>query len=442
MNKFIRIQIDSNASYLVYQRGMVYEMTRISDGRVPILKAMLELRHDIRTARSVPRDVSDKLAHRSNGHILGLLRNKRTEKSRECFDSKKPVTRHKYVGVEIEFCSAETREKIAMDLAMMGLEKYTHLKNDGSAECDRGENSGENCDGSCRENCECAHCGETHYCDDENDCGRRNRSYGSNETWEYREDCQDCTDTEYLDGCDCGGKDSDENICKGEHIVCIGHCPGHNCEGYDDHNDYDCNCECNCAPGGHEISIVAKSTEIRGIITKVCEVLKKHEAYVNKTCGLHVHLDARNADENRMFGNLVKSQKLLYSMVPKSRYTNSFCKPNTCGSSMTKYQGRYFGINPESYAKFKTIEVRLHSGTVDAEKINRWIELTQKIAYAKTVDYVYQLSDLTSTVKLSSDLIKYIHTRVEKFKEGHGSYSIDLGNSLDTDVEIEQAIAA
>src|ERR1019366_2621851 len=113
------------------------------------------------------------------------------------------------------------------------------------------------------------------------------------------------------DDCDCGGVDSEgANVCLGTHIVCQGHCNGHDCLGYADHEDYNCNCECTCGEdqeSGHEISIVAQKSQIAGIVTKVCEVLLKHGSTVNDTCGLHVHLDMRGTrDVKQSFANLVK----------------------------------------------------------------------------------------------------------------------------------------
>lgn len=433
-SKYIRIQVEANASYLVYQRGLITEYAKIEKTEwrhtSAIELARQELRYNIRNAKDALRD-TDKLASKGSEAILRMLKIKRRKFASQCLESKAPANKSKHVGVEIEFISSSDRDDIALDLAALGLEKYVELKRDGSVS----GGSSDDCDGSCREDCTCAECGDMHYCDDETDCNRRSRNYeGRNvNRWEYRENCTDCSDTEYLEDCDCGGQDAENNsVCNGEHVICSGHCEGHHCVGYDDHNDYDCNCECNCSSdNGHEIAIVAKSTEIKDIIRKVCKVLHDHSAEINNTCGLHVHIDARGRDEKRMFANLVKAQKLLYSMVPRSRYNNSYCQPNKSGYDMSAYHGRYWGINPKSYNEHKTIEVRLHSGTINAEKINNWIELLQKIAYSKSVKEIESLNDLTSKVKLNAKLVEYIIDRVEKFSTEHGRYSISLNDTTE-----------
>lgn len=387
-----------------------------------------QLRNEISYARESMRDV-DKLAKKSTNHVLKLLERKREIYADLIEESKKPESLHAHIGVEIEFICDQSQSHLRRKLAAAGIAQYLHLKTDGSVSGGNGE-----CDGSCRDNCDCADCGDTHYCDDEPECNRRRRNYGGS-SWEYREDCDDCRDAGNfgtIDDCDCGGEDEKGNaVCVGEHVLCVGHCPGHDCAGYDDHGNYDCSCECTCdGGGGHELAIVARKSKIAEIVRKACEVLKKEGAEINDTCGLHVHLDARRKDEKRMFANLVKSQKLLYSMVPRSRYRSNYCKPGT-SKVMEDYGQRYYGINPLSYNEHKTIEVRIHSGTINAKKINNWIELLSKIAYSKSIPEVNKLTDLTEKVKLSDSLVTYIKDRVEKFSSEHGDYSIDTNDQRD-----------
>jgi hypothetical protein len=418
MKRFFRITITDKGNVLTYKRRGLFLSIPINGN---LVDAKYVLKRAINRARSSISNYRDKLPINS-GRILNLLRRKQIERADECFESKKPVNRSKHIGVEIEFLSPSSQRDISLSLAKAGLTQYVELKTDGSVS-DNNDNN--NCDGSCRDNCECADCGETHYCDDETDCNRRIRNYGShgNESWEYRADCTDCTDTEYREDCDCGGRDDSGNpTCNGEHVVCIGHCPGHYCNGYDDHTDYDCTCECNCNSDneGHEIAIVATAKKIPEIISKVCAVLAQHDAFVNDTCGLHVHLDMRGRDEKRAFGNLVKAQKLFFAMLPRSRFRSSYCKPNTC-LEMEKHSGRYWAINPQSYEEHHTIEVRCHSGTVNAEKINNWIALLSSIAYGKSVTQIDSLKDLPLAIRKKKPLMEYISARVEKFKSAHVS---------------------
>lgn len=431
--RHVNIKIIDNNSYLVYQRNTIFAMVGISTMNgswsleCKIVRAFQILRREIGELRGIER-MKDKLSFKSKNHILELLKSRRRSNAKLCFQDKKPIGYAKHVGIEIEFISNSKRDAIALDLAVMGIEKHCHLKSDGSVQGDS-DDDGRECDGSCRDNCDCANCGNRHYCDDKSQCN--DRTGNSPSRWVIRDNCPDCEETVILDDCNCGGEDlAGTPTCDGDHVICLGHCNSHACGGYDDHEDYDCNCECNCSgnpDSGHEIAVVAKSEDIKEVLTKVCNVLKKHNATVNDTCGLHIHLDARRQNKDAMFNNLVNSQRLLYSMVPRSRFTNTFCKPNDYLLPMCEYDDRYFGVNPQSYKKYKTIEIRLHSGTVNAEKILNFVELLQKIGYSKThVNMVEYLTDLTNVVNLSDSLLSYVTERVNKFKDQHKTYSIPL----------------
>lgn len=437
----IRIEIIGNQSFVKYKRGAISSRHIVGDASFiggPLKTAFETVRCKVRILRSIARG-KDRLAQKEPRSVLRMLEEKRANAHKVCLEEKRPLSDLKHVAVEIEFLSTSDRKSIAMDMAKAGLGPFVELKRDGSVQSDNDVY----CNGDCREDCECYHCHEYHYCDNEGECNRTSRDIGvvisDRSAWYYNEDCLECDDTEYLDDCLCAGNDDNGQPlgCLGTHAVCHGHCPGHYCQGSDDHPDYECSCACDCGgkEEGHEIAICAKSIQIADVVTRVCAVLAEHEAKVNSTCGLHVHLDARNYNETRMFRNLVNSQRLLYSMVPRSRYTNQYCKPNN-SNNLGDYDGcRYWGINPESYDKHGTIEVRLHCGSVNATKIVNWVKLLQKIAYSKkTIKPVNTIADLTKAVKLSKKLEAYILERVMKFEPEHKSYSVANGAITDASV--------
>ena len=107
---------------------------------------------------------------------------------------------------------------------------------------------------------------------------------------------------------------------------------------------------------------------------QACERLRDAGAEVNRSCGLHVHIDCRDISAtaaNTRAKRLREALPWLRRMVPSSRLSNNYCN----GS-----RGRYMPINTESYHKHSTVEVRLHSGTLDADKIRNWIEVVRFIA--------------------------------------------------------------
>jgi len=158
---------------------------------------------------------------------------------------------------------------------------------------------------------------------------------------------------------------------------------------------------------------------------KLCKELSKIDAYVNKTCGLHVHLDMRDLlNEGKRtttrVHNLVQCLPFLSSLVPESRRSNSFCKLGKTDRNSS--DRRYYAINTESMKKHKTIEVRLHSGTVEFEKITNWVKLLYSITRFKRIsDPVFTLNQYCILYANNASLnvrpnIDYLERRIEKFK--------------------------
>ncbi len=132
---------------------------------------------------------------------------------------------------------------------------------------------------------------------------------------------------------------------------------------------------------GKELRVLVKRTEVRTIIPKLMDILNEMGAKVNKSCGLHVHLDQRqNLDPGASFTKLVRSLNLLYTVVPKSRRKNQYCHRNRrLDFNVAVHGDRYKAINAAAYRRYKTLEVRLFGGTLSAEKIINWIETLHAI---------------------------------------------------------------
>lgn len=175
-----------------------------------------------------------------------------------------------------------------------------------------------------------------------------------------------------------------------------------------------------------EITCLFRETETKTILTKLCKVLNHGAvgAYVNNSCGLHVHMDARNRDHKMMYNNLVKCLPLLSSMVPNDRIKGNegrthYCKLNTQHEfDKGIHDGRYQAINPEAYNKYKTIEIRLHSGSTNANKIINWVTILSGIANlpTKIESSVSTTEELGCLFDVSGKLAMYINKRIELFK--------------------------
>jgi hypothetical protein len=148
-------------------------------------------------------------------------------------------------------------------------------------------------------------------------------------------------------------------------------------------------------------------------VAKVCKALTAAGAKVNRTCGLHVHVAARDLTL-KGFKNVVKSWLRLEDSVdmlvaPSRRgNVNAFCRSNVativaggyetgnkleaCRTACERVNScqtvdqlvrlvggdcdwtrRYHKLNLEAFYRHGTVEVRQHQGSVDAEKVVAWV---------------------------------------------------------------------
>lgn len=78
---------------------------------------------------------------------------------------------------------------------------------------------------------------------------------------------------------------------------------------------------------------------------------------------------------------------------------------------------RYSVINTQSYSKHKTLEIRLHAGTVKLEDMQAWTKLLIAIVsktdkLKSTVDTVSELEELNLVDEAT---LKHIKARVKKY---------------------------
>lgn len=186
-------------------------------------------------------------------------------------------------------------------------------------------------------------------------------------------------------------------------------------------------------PFAHELRILSKEKEFPRVIKQVCKILRGKSS-VNKSCGLHVHLDMRKRNPDMAYANLFASQALLYAMCPKTRLTNNFCKPANAYAKManaSQTADRYYGINAAAFTRHQTIEIRIHSGTINAFKIINWVKLLIQIAdkpteSAEQVSVWRNYKDAKRMVGLRGMLEKYVSSRIEEFAEDHEESHIRL----------------
>lgn len=151
------------------------------------------------------------------------------------------------------------------------------------------------------------------------------------------------------------------------------------------------------------------------VLKDLCRELNNNNFYVNRTCGLHIHLDAKDYQGEtekikRLMLFYLIVEPLLLSYLPFSRRKNRFCLPLSQfyheqeireANDITdiekmwyreqsqeqienrkKYRydnTRYAGVNLHSLLSNNHLEIRHHSGTIDYTKIINWIKLHVRI---------------------------------------------------------------
>jgi len=145
-------------------------------------------------------------------------------------------------------------------------------------------------------------------------------------------------------------------------------------------------------------------------INNITSILANRGWYVNKSCGLHVHIDARDLRARQLAYILAVAklcEPVLYKVMPPSRgntrwakripmsteeilrihdeedFIDAWYRSHGTHPSMEKYNdSRYCGVNMHSRVIHGSIEFRHHSGTLNPEKIINWIEICQSIVKA------------------------------------------------------------
>lgn len=177
------------------------------------------------------------------------------------------------------------------------------------------------------------------------------------------------------------------------------------------------------ARGAEFVSPVLRGLDGLVQVEKVCQALTALGATIDRSCGMHVHVGVARAPLS-FFKNLVKLyaafEPVIDAMLPNSRRlsNNTFCRSMTAASAarvdaatnmeqlaraatgQVRGESRYYKLNLAAFARHQTIEFRQHSGTVDAEKARRWIELCLRmVECAKRANFALTVGQVRNTAR-------------------------------------------
>lgn len=177
--------------------------------------------------------------------------------------------------------------------------------------------------------------------------------------------------------------------------------------------------ECDDNGVGVEVTFLFNTMDGFDKLRQLCDVLTSHGCYVNETCGLHVHLDARHLKRGgvlRIGRRLGRALPILQWMVDDSRHDNHYCKMSV-GPLKNDRDDRYHAVNLTSFFDFKTVEVRLHGGSINSKKIQNWIETLRFLANKRIVKPLKTFQEFID-LGVPAHLVEYADKRISRLNPG------------------------
>lgn len=169
---------------------------------------------------------------------------------------------------------------------------------------------------------------------------------------------------------------------------------------------------------GYELAILLEESNYKKRLKQITNLLTEVGAVAEgRRAGLHVHIDMRRRNKDLVYNNLVSCQYALLSIVDPKRYNNEFCRVVESRKFPTEFTGnreeRYKTINAAAFYKYKTLEIRMHEGSVDYAQISNWVDLLIRISnYSKKLkNNVAKVSTLGKRLNLDKKLFNYMQDR-------------------------------
>jgi biotin operon repressor len=196
------------------------------------------------------------------------------------------------------------------------------------------------------------------------------------------------------------------------------------------------------------------------------ETLVNAGAYVDRDCGLHVHVDGANLSAATIV-NMTKRYALheneINKLIPSFRHSCSWAQgmsnvatlvsdylrsnPTATARAISEQiDSRYYKLNLQAYLRHGTIEFRQHSGTCDGTKIANWImfcvrfvedSIVTVVAPAAPVQTV-QVPSVPATSERANAIARKFSKMLELFAN-IGSYGTLSASTIATALEISEA---
>lgn len=171
--------------------------------------------------------------------------------------------------------------------------------------------------------------------------------------------------------------------------------------------------------GKEFVSPILSSDASLDTIDKFCRLAQDFK--LDTCCGFHIHLDMSRSDDferERIAAGFALMEDVWHCFVPSTRRDNRFCYPiqqTDEGFPYNMSNCRQCWLNLYALRDHGTIEIRLHSSTLNAEKVGNWAKLNLRFA-----DYCAQWS-------ISYLQERFQGTRQEKFDTLCDIVGLELG---------------
>ncbi len=167
---------------------------------------------------------------------------------------------------------------------------------------------------------------------------------------------------------------------------------------------------------GWEVRVLLLESEFELILNKILAVLTGMGFTTNAQCGTHVHLDMRSRDVKVAYANLFNTQAFLRKFLARGRKSNEYCKKNKAKTfdDQLAVNDRRYAINTQAYREHRTLEIRMHQGTLISKELVPWIHLLLKIVNhtAPVVDSVSTLKQAKKQFDLDPELSQDLQERI------------------------------
>ncbi len=214
------------------------------------------------------------------------------------------------------------------------------------------------------------------------------------------------------------------------------------------------------------------------LVTDLTDILNERNFRVDRSTGLHIHIDGEGLlprTRTKHNPGTVKNLLLLYitfedviqSILPRSRRNNNYARHVRHNFHRTEIEKcetledieklwyrvakrkelknqkehhynttRYNGLNLHSLFSSGHLEIRYHSGTINGEKILRWVDLhTAMVDYAHSVYGIQPQNELTNLREKTERLFQLIGLSEETAAYYYNRQNLFAGINREEDTE-------